>query len=109
MLGHVGPGSSARLIAQKDLRASEQKRPDVARDRAIWKTRRPPFMRDHLERLVFIDETSLKTNMTKAGEFLSNLVFEGFGSCGDLVWVCGFNSVFECDASDDFGEVVKAA
>ena len=42
-------------------------------------------------------------------ELLSNLVFEGFGSCGDLVWVCDFNSVFERDASDDFGEVVKAA
>tara|TARA_X000000950_G_scaffold280110_1_gene374059 strand:+ start:472 stop:1077 length:606 start_codon:yes stop_codon:yes gene_type:complete len=47
------------------LHASEQKRPDVARDRAIWIGRRQPFMRDHLERLVFIDETSLKTNMTK--------------------------------------------
>ena len=42
-------------------------------------------------------------------ELLSNLVFEGFRSCGDLVWVCGFNSVFERDACDDFGEVVKAA
>lgn len=51
---------------KKDLRASEQKRLDVAKDRAIWKTRRQPFMRDHLERLVFIDETALKTNMTKA-------------------------------------------
>lgn len=29
--------------------------------------------------------------------------------CGDLVLVCGFNSVFESDASDGFGEVVKAA
>ena len=51
---------------KKDLRASEQKRPDEAKDRAIWKARRQPFMRDHLERLVFIDETSLKTNMIKA-------------------------------------------
>ena len=42
-------------------------------------------------------------------ELLSNLVFEVFWSCGDLVLVCGFNSVFEGDASDDFGEVVKAA
>lgn len=42
-------------------------------------------------------------------ELLSNLVFEGFGSCSDLVWVGGFNSIFERDASDDFGEVVKAA
>ena len=42
-------------------------------------------------------------------ELLSNLVFEGFGSCGDLAWVGGFNSVFELDAGDDFGEVIKAA
>jgi len=42
-------------------------------------------------------------------ELLSNLVFEGCWSCGDLVEVCGFNSVFERDACDDFREVVKAA
>jgi hypothetical protein len=42
-------------------------------------------------------------------ELLSNLVFEFFWSCGDLAWFCGFNSVFEFDASDDFGEGVKAA
>lgn len=50
---------------KKDLRSSEQKRPDVARDRTIWITRRQPFMRNHLERLIIIDETSLKSNMTK--------------------------------------------
>jgi transposase len=54
------------FLTKKDLHASEQKRPDIARDRAIWINRRQPFMRDHLDRLVFIDETSLKTNMTKA-------------------------------------------
>ena len=43
------------------------------------------------------------------GELLSNLVFETCRSCGDLVWVCGFDSVFERDACDDFSEVVKAA
>ena len=42
-------------------------------------------------------------------ELLSNLVFEACRSCGDLVWVCGFNSVFERDACDNFGEIVKAA
>jgi hypothetical protein len=42
-------------------------------------------------------------------ELLSNLVFEGLGPCGDLVWVGGSNSVFECDAGDNFGEVIKAA
>ena len=37
------------------------------------------------------------------GELLSDLVFEDFWSCGDLVWAGGFNSVFERDAGDDFG------
>lgn len=41
-------------------------------------------------------------------EPLSNLVFEGCWSCGDLVGF-GFNSVFERNACDDFGEVFKAA
>ena len=42
-------------------------------------------------------------------ELLSNLVFEDCWSCGDLVWVGNFNSIFERDASDNFGEIVKAA
>ena len=45
----------------------------------------------------------------RQSELLSNLVFEGFWSCCDLVGFGGFNSVFECDACDDFGEIVKAA
>ena len=40
-------------------------RPDVALARRFWITRRQPYMRNHLERLAFIDETSLKTNMIK--------------------------------------------
>jgi hypothetical protein len=47
--------------------------------------------------------------VTAIWELLSNLVFEGCWSCGDLVGVCGFDSVFERDACDDFREVVKAA
>ncbi len=42
-------------------------------------------------------------------ELLSKLVFEALGSCSDLVILCGFNSVFEFDAYDDFGQIVKAA
>jgi hypothetical protein len=37
------------------------------------------------------------------------LVFEDCWSCVDLAGVVGFNSVFECDACDDFGGVVKAS
>ena len=33
--------------------------------RHIWIAKRQPFMANHLERLAFIDETSVKTNMTK--------------------------------------------
>lgn len=38
---------------------------DVAHRRHIWITRRQPFMSKALERLVFIDETSLNTKMVK--------------------------------------------
>ena len=34
-------------------------------------------------------------------------MFEACRSCGDLVCGCGFNSVFECDAGDDFGQVIR--
>ena len=40
-------------------------RPDVARARRFRVALRQPFMRNHLEKLAFIDETSLKTNMVK--------------------------------------------
>jgi len=50
---------------KKDLQALEQKRKDVAGLRNIWITKRQPFMANHLERLAFIDETSVKTNMAK--------------------------------------------
>jgi transposase len=49
--------------SKKSLRASEQDRPDVARRRAQWKR-----YQDRLDprRLVFIDETWAKTNMTRS-------------------------------------------
>ena len=53
------------LTQKKDLRAVEQKRPEVAAARHIWITRRQPFMANLLTRIGFIDETSVKTNMTK--------------------------------------------
>ena len=46
---------------------------------------------------------------TTVAELLSNLVFEDCWSCGDLVRVGGFNSVFESNAGDDLGEIIKAA
>ena len=57
----TGSGS----VTKKDLQAVEQKRADVALARRVWIARRQPFMRNALERLVFVDETSVKTNMAK--------------------------------------------
>ena len=50
---------------KKTLLASEQLRPDVAEARRTWIEQRQPGMANMLERLVFIDETSLKTNLVK--------------------------------------------
>jgi hypothetical protein len=49
-----------RQSYKKTLRASEQDRPDVARRRAGWKKHQRWI---DAERLVFIDETGVKTNM----------------------------------------------
>ena len=50
---------------KKTLLASEILRPDVAERRRVWVEIRQPDMANMLERLVFIDETSLKTNLVK--------------------------------------------
>jgi len=52
-------------VIKKTLLASETKRPEVAKARHSWRVQRQPFMRNLLERLAFIDETSLKTNLIK--------------------------------------------
>jgi transposase len=50
---------------KKTLLASEILRPDIAERRRVWIETRQPGMANMLERLVFIDETSLKTNLVK--------------------------------------------
>ena len=60
------------------------------------------------EALATSEVLKFRTKVT-AAELLSNLVFEFCWSCGDLAGFGGFNAVFERDACDDFGEVVKAA
>ena len=50
---------------KKTLLASEQLRPDVADRRKTWIEERQPALANTLEKLVFIDETSLKTNLVK--------------------------------------------
>jgi|JI6StandDraft_1071083.scaffolds.fasta_scaffold75836_2 transposase len=50
---------------KKSLVADERRRAAVTRARHDWTSRRQPLMRESPERLVFIDETSVKTNMTR--------------------------------------------
>jgi transposase len=49
-------------LKKKSLRAAEQDRPDVARARAEWRAKQPDMTPGQL---VFIDETWIKTNMTR--------------------------------------------
>ncbi len=53
------------LSHKKTLHAAEQRRPDVASARRFWIKRRQPFMARALQRLVFLDETSLNTKLVK--------------------------------------------
>jgi hypothetical protein len=52
------------------VRAAEQARPDIARKRARWRTHQARIDR---KRLLFIDETWIKTNMAP---------LRGWGPCG---------------------------
>jgi transposase len=57
-----GPEEDGAVVQKKTIRAAEQERPDVARRRAAWKRLQP---RADAKRLIFIDETWAKTNMTR--------------------------------------------
>ncbi len=64
------PSNLSKLLCKagfsykKTLLASEQERSDVKAARRTWIALRQPLMRRQPARLVFVDETSVKTNMT---------------------------------------------
>ena len=64
------PSNLSKLLCRagfsykKTLLALERERADVKTARRTWIERRQPFMRRQPGRLVFLDETSVKTNMT---------------------------------------------
>ncbi|MDX8503130.1 IS630 family transposase [Mesorhizobium sp. VK4C] len=62
-----GPSASpaGSQSQKKTLRASEHQRPDIPQAREHWIGRRKPFFDKALTRLVFIDETSTNTRLTK--------------------------------------------
>lgn len=69
----------------------------------------PPFAVDEAK-VCFGPKARMTVWHFRAGsELLSKLVFEFSGSSGDLIGFCGFYSVFEADAGDDFGQIIKAA
>ena len=61
-------------VIKKSLRASEQLRPAVAAQRDLWINRRSRFFNKAISRLVFIDETSTNTKLTKR---------TGWAPCGE--------------------------
>jgi hypothetical protein len=72
---------------KKSLHAAEQERADVAKARVEWREQQPGLIPS---KLVFIDESSVKTNMTrrcgraKRGHRLNRVYFENrsFSSSG---------------------------
>ena len=57
-----GAQAFGAVFQKKTIHAAEQDRPDVARRRAAWKRIQPKI---NAKRLIFIDETWSKTNMTR--------------------------------------------
>ncbi|MCV6576029.1 MAG: IS630 family transposase [Cohaesibacter sp.] len=68
---HVHRSNVGRLLHRlglshkKSLIATEQLRANIAHDRHVWINRRLPFFNKALSRLIFIDETSINTKLTK--------------------------------------------
>ncbi len=56
------PANAQTDLKKKVLTASEQQRPDVAEKRAAWRVKQASLDPD---KLVFLDETWAKTNMTR--------------------------------------------
>ena len=95
----VAPQSLSRwLIRQgfsfkKTLRASEQDKPDLAKAHSEWKEGHQPIMREQRSHLIFYDETSTNTRMTRLrgrslkGDRLNSAA--PFGRWGTQTFVAG--------------------
>lgn len=85
----IAPGSHIK----KGLIATERDRPALRQARQEWITRRQPRMRQEPHRLVFIDETVVKTNLTRlrgrapVGERLYGAA--PFGKWGTQTFIAG--------------------
>lgn len=76
--------------------ASEQQRPEIARARELWTGRRRPFFNKALARLVFIDETSTNTKLTKRSGWSARgqrfRTYSPFGSWKSQTFIAGLRS-----------------
>jgi len=96
----VAPSTASRVLCalgftyKKTLLASEQERADVKAARADWKHYRQPVMQAEPGRLVFIDETSVKTNMCRLrGRSLCGTRLKAtapFGKWSTQTFIAGF-------------------
>src|ERR1700729_820228 len=95
------------------MHATEQDRPDVARARTAWRRKR---LKAKLRKLVFIDETSTKTNMVRLrgrslrGERLIDKTPHGHWKTSTFIAALRHNRLtpaFPIDAAGD-GEVFLA-
>jgi transposase len=84
------------LSHKKSLAASEHQRPEIARARELWIKRRRPFFNKALARLIFIDETSTNTKLTKrAGWSLRGQRYRShapFGAWKTQTFIAGLRS-----------------
>ncbi|MCJ9670059.1 MULTISPECIES: IS630 family transposase [unclassified Neorhizobium] len=84
------------LSHKKSLQAAEQLRPEIARARELWTARRKPFFNKGLARLVFIDETSTNTKLTKRSGWSARgqryRTHSPFGSWKSQTFIAGLRS-----------------
>ncbi|WP_235942974.1 IS630 family transposase [Ochrobactrum soli] len=81
---------------KKSFAASEQRRPEIAKARNLWVRGRRPFFNKSLAKLIFIDETSTNTKLTKrSGWSLRGQRYRThapFGSWSSQTFIAGLRS-----------------
>jgi len=88
--------ASSDTRTKKPLVAAERRRTNVRRKRVDWFRHRIPAVSAQPERVVFIDETSVKTNLTRLRGWApcgDRLVMDApFGSCGTQTFIAGLTA-----------------
>src|SRR6056297_290285 len=92
----AGSCASSDLPIKKTLVATERRRARVRKQRDDWIKHRLPAVSARPDRVVFIDETSVKTNMTRQRGWSqrgARLVMDApFGSWGTQTFIAGLGA-----------------